>query len=102
MKILIATEKPFAAVAVNGIRDIAQKNGHEVAVLEKYTSVSKLLDAVADADALIVRSGAGAECERAGLLFKGQKVAVDKIKSNFGRIGKYRWINLDYCKRVKE
>ena len=56
MKILIATEKPFAAVAVNGIRDIAQKNGHEVAVLEKYTSVSKLLDAVADADALIVRS----------------------------------------------
>ena len=56
MKILIATEKPFAAVAVNGIRDIAEKNGHEVAVLEKYTSVSKLLAAVADADALIVRS----------------------------------------------
>lgn len=56
MKILIATEKPFAAVAVNGIRDIAEKNGHEVAVLEKYTSVSKLLTAVADADALIVRS----------------------------------------------
>ena len=56
MKILIATEKPFAAVAVNGIRDIAEKNGHEVVVLEKYTSVSKLLAAVADADALIVRS----------------------------------------------
>ena len=56
MKILIATEKPFAAVAVNGIREIAEKNGHEVAVLEKYTSVSKLLAAVADADALIVRS----------------------------------------------
>ena len=56
MKILIATEKPFAAVAVNGIRDIAEKNGHEVAVLEKYTSVAKLLAAVADADALIVRS----------------------------------------------
>lgn len=56
MKILIATEKPFAAVAVNGIREIAAKNGHEVAVLEKYTSVSKLLAAVADADALIVRS----------------------------------------------
>ena len=41
---------------MNGIRDIAEKNGHEVAVLEKYTSVSKLLTAVADADALIVRS----------------------------------------------
>lgn len=56
MKILVATEKPFAAAAVNGIRDIAVKAGHELALLEKYTDRSQLLEAVADADALIVRS----------------------------------------------
>ena len=56
MKILLATEKPFAAAAVNGIKDIAVKAGHEVALLEKYTDKSQLLAAVADADAMIVRS----------------------------------------------
>lgn len=56
MKILVATEKPFAAAAVNGIRDIAVKAGHELALLEKYTDRAQLLEAVADADALIVRS----------------------------------------------
>ena len=56
MKILVATEKPFAAAAVNGIKDIAQKAGHEVALLEKYTEKSQLLEAVADVDAMIVRS----------------------------------------------
>ena len=56
MKILIATEKPFAAAAVNGIKTIAQEAGHEVVLLEKYTEKSQLLAAVADADALIVRS----------------------------------------------
>ncbi len=56
MKILLATVKPFAAVAVNGIKEIAEKNGHEVALLEKYTDKSQFLEAVADADALIVRS----------------------------------------------
>ena len=56
MKILIATEKPFAAAAVNGIKDIAEKSGHELALLEKYTDRKQLLEAVADADALIVRS----------------------------------------------
>ena len=56
MKILIATEKPFAAAAVNGIKTIAQEAGHEVALLEKYTEKFQLLAAVADADALIVRS----------------------------------------------
>lgn len=56
MKILIATEKPFAAAAVNGIKTIAQEAGHEVALLEKYTEKAQLLEAVADADALIVRS----------------------------------------------
>ena len=56
MKILVATEKQFAAAAVNGIRDIVEKNGHELALLEKYTDRNQLLDAVTDADALIVRS----------------------------------------------
>ena len=56
MKILVATEKPFAAAAVNGIRDIVQKAGHEFALLEKYKDKDQLLKAVADADALIVRS----------------------------------------------
>lgn len=56
MKILVATEKPFAAAAVNGIREIVEEAGHELVLLEKYTEKSQLLEAVADADALIVRS----------------------------------------------
>lgn len=56
MKILIATEKPFAAAAVNGIKGIAAAAGHEVAVLEKYSSKTALVEAVADVDALIIRS----------------------------------------------
>lgn len=56
MKILVATEKPFAAAAVNGIKEIAEAAGHTVALLEKYTDKADLLEAVADADAMIVRS----------------------------------------------
>ena len=56
MKILVATEKPFAAVAVSGIKEIAAEAGHEVVLLEKYTDRTQLLEAVADVDALIVRS----------------------------------------------
>ena len=56
MKVLVATEKPFAAAAVNGIRSIVEGAGYELALLEKYTDKSQLLEAVADADALIVRS----------------------------------------------
>ena len=56
MKILVATEKPFAKVAVDGIREIVEKAGHELALLEKYTDVQEFYAAVADADALIVRS----------------------------------------------
>ncbi len=55
-KVLIATEKPFAKVAVDGIREIIEKAGFEVALLEKYTSVDDFYKAVEDADALIVRS----------------------------------------------
>lgn len=56
MKILIATEKPFAAAAVEGIRKEAEAAGHELALLEKYTDKSQLLEAVSDADAMIIRS----------------------------------------------
>ncbi len=56
MKILVATEKPFAKKAVDGIRSIAEEAGHTLVLLEKYTDKAQLLEAVADADALIVRS----------------------------------------------
>lgn len=56
MKILIATDKPFAAEAVNGIRSVIEKAGFELVLLEKYTEKQQLLDAVAGADAAIIRS----------------------------------------------
>ncbi len=56
MKILVATEKPFAAAAVNGIKEVAQTTGHELVLLENYTDKKQLVEAVSDADALIVRS----------------------------------------------
>ena len=56
MKVLVATEKPFAAVAVEGIRKEIEGAGHELVLLEKYTETAQLLDAVEDADAMIVRS----------------------------------------------
>ncbi|MDE6308830.1 MAG: 3-phosphoglycerate dehydrogenase [Muribaculaceae bacterium] len=56
MKVLVATEKPFAAVAVEGIRQEVEQAGYTLELLEKYTDKSQLLAAVADADALIVRS----------------------------------------------
>ncbi len=56
MKVLVATEKPFATVAVDGIRKVLDEAGYEFALLEKYSSKQELLDAVADADGLIIRS----------------------------------------------
>lgn len=56
MKVLVATEKPFAAVAVEGIRKEIEGAGNELVLLEKYTEVGQLLEAVKDADAMIVRS----------------------------------------------
>ena len=56
MKVLVATEKPFAKVAVDGIREVVEQAGYELVLLEKYTSKEQLLDAVADVDALIIRS----------------------------------------------
>ena len=55
-KVLVATEKPFASEAVTAIREIVDNAGFEFALLEKYTDNAQLLDAVKDADALIIRS----------------------------------------------
>lgn len=56
MKVLVATEKPFAAVAVDGIRKVIEDAGYELELLERYTSKEELLAAVATADGLIIRS----------------------------------------------
>ena len=56
MKVLVATEKPFAPAAVKGIKEEIEKAGNELVLLEKYTEKSELLAAVKDVDAMIVRS----------------------------------------------
>ena len=56
MKVLVATEKPFAKVAIDGIKQVLDEAGYEMALLEKYTDKKELLDAVVDADAIIIRS----------------------------------------------
>ncbi len=56
MKVLVATEKPFAAAAVQGIKEEVESAGHQLTLLEKYIDKAQLLEAVADADALIIRS----------------------------------------------
>ena len=55
-KVLIATEKPFAAAATDGIRKIFAEAGFESVFLENYTDPNELLKAVTDADAMIIRS----------------------------------------------
>lgn len=56
MKVLIATDKPFAPVAVSGIRQVIEDAGYELVLLEKYTEKSQLLDAVKNVNAIIIRS----------------------------------------------
>ena len=55
-KVLVATDKPFAKEAVDGIQAKAKAAGYEVILLEKYGTKDKLLAAVADVDAMIIRS----------------------------------------------
>lgn len=55
MKILVATEKPFATEAVNGIKNVIEAADHELVLLEKGTKAD-LINAVADVEGLIVRS----------------------------------------------
>ena len=56
MKVLLATQKPFAAAAVKGIREIVEAAGHELVLLEKYENQSDFVAAVSDVEAIIVRS----------------------------------------------
>mgnify|MGYP003029006160 CR=1 FL=1 len=56
MKVLVATEKPFAKIAVDGIKKEIEGAGFELALLEKYTDKAQLLDAVKDANAIITVS----------------------------------------------
>ena len=56
MKVLVATEKPFSKVAVDGIKAVTDAAGYELVLLEKYTEKSQLLDAVKDVNAMIIRS----------------------------------------------
>lgn len=55
-KVLIATDKPFAPVAVNGIKEVLDTAGYELVLLEKYTTPEEFINAVKDVDALIIRS----------------------------------------------
>ncbi len=55
-KVLVATVKPFAPAAVNGIREVVEGAGYEMALLEKYANQQDFIDAAADADAVIIRS----------------------------------------------
>ncbi len=56
MKVLVATDKPFAKVAVDGIRKEIEAAGYELVLLEKYGEKAKLLEAVKDVNAIIIRS----------------------------------------------
>ena len=55
-KVLVATAKPFAQQAVIEIEKICNDAGYDFLLLEKYEDQSDLVNAVADVDALIVRS----------------------------------------------
>jgi D-3-phosphoglycerate dehydrogenase len=55
-KVLVATFKPFNKTAVDNISEICQEAGYELVLLESYTDPKALIEAVADVDALIVRS----------------------------------------------
>ena len=80
MKVLVATEKPFAAAAVNGIKAEIEAAGNELVLLEKYTEKAQFLDAVKDADALIIRS--------------------DKVDAEVLDAAKQSWSELKRCCRV--
>jgi len=55
-KVLVATDKPFAPVAVKGIRKVVEEAGFELVLLEGYTAQEEFIRAVADVDAVIIRS----------------------------------------------
>jgi len=90
MKILVATEKPFAPVAIKLLRDVTDAEGHQLALLEKYKDMVELLSAVADADALIVRS----DLVTAQLLDAAKKLRI-VVRAGAG----YDNLDLEACTR---
>jgi len=88
MKILFATEKPFAPAAVKQIKQVAESEGHEIILLESYKDVSELITAVAIADALIVRS----DIVNADVINAGKKLKI-VVRAGAG----YDNIDLDAC-----
>ena len=87
-KVLIATEKPFAPAAIEQIKPVFENAGYELVLLEKYTDKQQLLDAVADVDAMIIRSD------------KADKEVIDAAKNLkiIVRAGAgYNNIDLDAC-----
>ncbi len=55
-KVLVATVKPFAPAAVEGIKKVVEEAGYTFVLLEKYSGQDELIKAVEDVDALIIRS----------------------------------------------
>jgi len=88
MKILVATEKPFAPAAVEQIREVSLAGGHELVLLENYKGAEELIAAVSDADALIVRSD---------LVTKEILVASEKLRIVVRAGAGYDNIDLETC-----
>jgi D-3-phosphoglycerate dehydrogenase len=88
MKILVATEKPFAPAAIEQIRAVAWAEDYELGLLENYKSVSEFQSAVSDADALIVRSD---------LVTKEILSAAKKLKIVVRAGAGYDNLDLDAC-----
>lgn len=87
-KVLLATEKPFAKVAVEGIVQIFNEAGYEMVKLENYTDPSELKEAIADVDAVIIRSD---------LVTDEVVNAAQKLKIVVRAGAGYDNINLDAC-----
>ena len=87
-KVLIATEKPFAPAAIEQIRPVFEKAGYELILLEKYTDKQELLDAVADVDAMIIRSD-----KATGEVINAAKKLKIIVRAGAG----YNNIDLDAC-----
>ena len=98
-KILVATDKPFAKSAVDGIKKVLDEAGFELALLEGYTSPADLINAVADVDAMIVRSDiVSKEVVEAG---KNLKSKWKKIKEMV-IFDEYMNLTKEQLKKVKE
>ena len=89
MKVLIATEKPFAKEALEAIKQELISGGHSVEVLEKYADKAQLLSAVSDANAMIVRSD---------VIDKSVITAANNLKIVVRAGAGYDSIDTDYAK----